>query len=399
MSFLTVFLLSTLVAYPLSVSVQAKLTSVVLKANPGLLLVQGEALTLTCIAGLVPGSHNNHQQDSEPSPLTTALTYSIQRGNTTVSSGSQVLLIDRVTKSHSGKYRCNVTDQSGTQRYSKEVQVTVDEGLLMPTLSVEPTGGQVYGDNTVTFACHLPGHPELGWQFYWYKDRRDTGSVEQVWGSAGGGAVYRLWRASVTHTGQYWCRAGRGQPVFYTNYSQTVSVNVTEVFISVTLSASPSTVVKEGSAFNLSCEAQVSQQSHGLSHPGHNWTEVVVKFTFLRNGWPVMRDSVSGLYRVARASSCYMGTYSCVASTGRSRRSSHEVIITLDNLSLILVTCFGTVVILSVAPVAFLMRLCFMRCKWQHSGSQCDSGLFGSTTTVSPLYVIIQCSDSEVEDK
>eukprot|EP00063_Salmo_salar_P068678 XP_014043513.1 PREDICTED: Fc receptor-like A isoform X2 [Salmo salar] len=161
-----------------------------------------------------------------------------------------------------------------------------------------------------------------------------------MWGRVGGGAVYQLWRASVTHTGQYWCRAGRGQPVFYTQYSQAVFVNVIELFTSVTLSASPSTVVKEGGAFNLTCEAQLSNcklsQHHGNhslhSHPDpdRNWTTVVVTFSFLRDGWPVARDSVSGMYSVARASSCHMGTYSCVARAGRARRSSQEISITLD---------------------------------------------------------------------
>ncbi|XP_045061621.1 Fc receptor-like A isoform X2 [Coregonus clupeaformis] len=254
------------------------------------------------------------------------------------------------------------------------------EVLLTPTLSVEP-GRQVYTEDTVTLACQLPGHSGLGWQFYWHKDRQDTGPVEQLWASAGGGggggAVYRLWRASVTHTGQYWCRAGRGQPVFYTQYSQAVSVNVIERFKSVTLSASPSTVVKEGGAFNLTCEVQLSDSklnqhhgNHGLhSHPDpdRNQTTVVVTFSFLRDGWPVVRDSVSGLYSVARASSCHMGTYSCVVRAGRARRSSQEISITLDNLSLILVTCFGTFLILSVAPLAFFVRQYVMR-RWQLRG-------------------------------
>lgn len=109
----------------------------------------------------------------------------------------------------------------------------------------------------------------------------------------------------------------------------------------MTLSASPSTVVKEGGAFNLTCEAQLSNcklsQHHGNhslhSHPDpdRNWTTVVVTFSFLRDGWPVARDSVSGMYSVARASSCHMGTYSCVARAGRARRSSQEISITLDS--------------------------------------------------------------------
>lgn len=47
------------------------------------------------------------------------------------------------------------------------------EVLLMPTLTVEPSGRQVYTEDTVSLACQLPGLSGLGWQFYWHKDRCD----------------------------------------------------------------------------------------------------------------------------------------------------------------------------------------------------------------------------------
>ena len=52
--------------------------------------------------------------------------------------------------------------------------------------------------------------------------------VAQVQDCAGGesSAVYTLWRTALTHTGQYWCRAGRGKPVNYTEYSEPVDVSV-----------------------------------------------------------------------------------------------------------------------------------------------------------------------------
>ncbi|KAL0985196.1 hypothetical protein UPYG_G00153970 [Umbra pygmaea] len=232
----------------------------------------------------------------------------------------------------------------------------LSEGPQTPTLIVVPSGGQVYAEETVILVCELPGQLGLNWQFYWHKDRQDTGAVKWALGSAQGVAAYTLQRASGKHTGQYWCRAGKGQPVFYTQYSQAVSVNVTEIFTAVTLLASPSTVIKEGAAFNLTCEALLTKQSHVLSDPDQNVTTMVVTFTFMRNGWPVLTNSVSGLYSVAHANTCHTGTYRCVARSGKAKRTSHDVTITLDTLSLTLVAIFGTILILFVGPVAFILR-------------------------------------------
>ena len=51
--------------------------------------------------------------------------------------------------------------------------------------------------------------------------------LEQIWDGGGGEATLRLWRSALSDTGQYWCRAGRGSPVFYTEYSDPVYINIT----------------------------------------------------------------------------------------------------------------------------------------------------------------------------
>ncbi|CAB1334454.1 unnamed protein product [Coregonus sp. 'balchen'] len=282
------------------------------------------------LAGLVPGNHNNREPPL-PTPAP-ALTYSIVRENVTVASGSHVLHIDKITQSQSGRCRCTVTDHTGAQRHSREVQVTVEKVLLTPTLSVEPSGRQVYTEDTVTLACQLPGHSGLGWQFYWHKNR-----TQALWSSCGLvlEAVVEVGRSTecgvpLSHT-QANTGAEQGED------SQSSTPNTARQSLLMSLRAG---------AFNLTCEVQLSDSklsqhhgNHGLhSHPDpdRNRTTVVVTFSFLRDGWPVVRDSVSGLYSVARASSCHMGTYSCVVRAGRARRSSQEISITLDNLSLIL---------------------------------------------------------------
>ncbi|XDV19220.1 hypothetical protein PO909_024735 [Leuciscus waleckii] len=64
--------------------------------------------------------------------------------------------------------------------------------------------------------------PSTGnWDFYWYKDTLNPETEKTETNS------YSLKNDSVSDGGQYWCRAGRGKPVYYTQYSDALWVNVT----------------------------------------------------------------------------------------------------------------------------------------------------------------------------
>ncbi len=72
----------------------------------------------------------------------------------------------------------------------------------------------------MTLTCHMD--PSTGyWDFYWYKHTLNPEPEKTETNS------YRLKIDSVSDGGQYWCRAGRGEPVYYTNYSDALWVNVT----------------------------------------------------------------------------------------------------------------------------------------------------------------------------
>lgn len=97
--------------------------------------------------------------------------------------------------------------------------------LLKPTLTVSPPDSQAYCEDTVLLHCGL--HQYRGWKYLWYQHSRSTTPLKQIWDGGGGGAVLRLWRSSLLDTGQYWCRASRGSPIFYTEYSDPVYLNIT----------------------------------------------------------------------------------------------------------------------------------------------------------------------------
>ncbi|RXN12703.1 Fc receptor 5 [Labeo rohita] len=92
-----------------------------------------------------------------------------------------------------------------------------------PELTSDPAGAALTG-NTVTLTCRMD--PSTGWDFYWYKHTLNPETKKTETNS------YRVKIDSVSDGGQYWCRAGRGTPVYYTQYSDALWVNVTAASLS-----------------------------------------------------------------------------------------------------------------------------------------------------------------------
>lgn len=78
---------------------------------------------------------------------------------------------------------------------------------------------------SVTLSCEVE-HVSAGWSFYWYKAVPDLShksgsySYELLPASSNGTADNSYIIHGQTHTAGYVCRAGRGEPHFYTLYSQ-----------------------------------------------------------------------------------------------------------------------------------------------------------------------------------
>ncbi|ROK02832.1 Fc receptor-like protein 5 [Anabarilius grahami] len=114
-----------------------------------------------------------------------------------------------------------------------------------PELTSDPAGAALTG-NTVTLTCRMD--PSIGyWDFYWYKHTLNPETEKTETNS------YRLKIDSVSDGGQYWCRAGRGKPVYYTNYSDALWVNVTE-FPKAVLTIRPDERVFRGETVTLRCD-------------------------------------------------------------------------------------------------------------------------------------------------
>ncbi|XP_031648952.1 uncharacterized protein LOC116354068 [Oncorhynchus kisutch] len=88
-----------------------------------------------------------------------------------------------------------------------------------PSTTLTSDKEDVFTGDSVTLSCTVESS---GWKFYWYRDRPDSTPVTTT-----SGYSYTLSWVSVSDGGQYWCRAGRGDPVYYTMYSDPVQINIT----------------------------------------------------------------------------------------------------------------------------------------------------------------------------
>ncbi|XP_077939569.1 uncharacterized protein LOC144383797 [Gasterosteus aculeatus] len=118
------------------------------------------------------------------------------------------------TRASSGVYWCESETQS-----SNAANITI-HNVPRPVLTVSPSWTSP-GDS-VTLTCSVEP-PSAGWRFFWYKAVPE-GSIAYTYELLAGGTTGTEQDSYIlhgqTHTAGYACRAGRGDPVSYTQYSR-----------------------------------------------------------------------------------------------------------------------------------------------------------------------------------
>uniref|UniRef100_A0AAY5EKR8 Ig-like domain-containing protein n=1 Tax=Electrophorus electricus TaxID=8005 RepID=A0AAY5EKR8_ELEEL len=130
-----------------------------------------------------------------------------EEGSLSPVSREQVYTISGAEESHTGNYTCRGTEAGGS-RYSHTSDAV---RLTVPGECV-----QLF----MTLYCKL--EQSAGWRFYWSKH---TQNPENETNTAT--RSYTISAVKLSDGGQYWCRAGRGNPVYYTHYSDALWVNIT----------------------------------------------------------------------------------------------------------------------------------------------------------------------------
>uniref|UniRef100_A0A671UUT0 Ig-like domain-containing protein n=1 Tax=Sparus aurata TaxID=8175 RepID=A0A671UUT0_SPAAU len=168
--------------------------------------------------------------------------------------------ISSVTGSHSGDYRCKGrkkhTQHSSTD-WSDPIKLTVSD-KLRPVITVSPSW--LSAGASVTLNCSVKD-PSAGWRFYWYKrvpissGNFYTYSYGLLLGSSSGTEQDFYIVHGQTHTAEYMCRAGRGDPEYYSYYSDFKFVWSADIHSSASLTVSPDRAQHFTSdSVSLSCE-------------------------------------------------------------------------------------------------------------------------------------------------
>ncbi|XP_025756368.1 low affinity immunoglobulin gamma Fc region receptor II-b, partial [Oreochromis niloticus] len=130
----------------------------------------------------------------------------------------------RVSESSSGDYMCKSRrrdDSYSSTEWSEAftLSVSTDQPKAQITCDVRdiPVGG------SVTLSCSV-NSSSSGWKYYWYRDENSSEPLttqDAVFPSDG--------QIRVSQEGLYRCRGGRGNPVYYTEYSEAVSIDKNSV--------------------------------------------------------------------------------------------------------------------------------------------------------------------------
>ncbi|XP_064176113.1 Fc receptor-like protein 5, partial [Anguilla rostrata] len=230
---------------------------------------------------------------------------------------------------HSGKYSCKGTipGRPVYAEMSKDVTLTVDGEAPKPLLTLDPPSGEIFTGDTVTLSCRVGTDP-AGWEYLWYNETQGA-ALTSTDSSSTDGSRYTLHSAAVSHGGEYWCRAGRGIPAFYTPYSDSLQLNITALQSPVLTLNPASTKFYPTEKVTLKCEIQTHQTE---------WS-----YLWIRDG-ASMNSVLSGSgneFTILAVDQSHSGIYSCKGrKPGRDvyTEKSNDVTLTVDALPDVVLT-------------------------------------------------------------
>uniref|UniRef100_A0A3B5Q7M7 Ig-like domain-containing protein n=1 Tax=Xiphophorus maculatus TaxID=8083 RepID=A0A3B5Q7M7_XIPMA len=123
-----------------------------------------------------------------------------------------------VSESSRENYMCQCRsrdDWYSSTQWSETIRLSVSG---KPKAQLNSNSREIPAGGRVTLTC-IVDSSSSGWKYFWYKERDSSEPLtreEAVFPSNG--------QMSVSEEGLYWCRGGRGRPVYYTDYSDRISI-------------------------------------------------------------------------------------------------------------------------------------------------------------------------------
>ncbi|KAL7852240.1 hypothetical protein SRHO_G00180250 [Serrasalmus rhombeus] len=195
-------------------------------------VIEGDEVTLTCKTSF---------------SLSDRPKFTWYRNGHRLSSSTDQLHLQSVSREDAGRYHCAVLDQN---LHSPVVTLNVRYGPKSVSVSISPSGEIVEG-RSVTLTCSSDGNPPVQ-NYTWFKG---TSSV-------GKGETYTMKKISSVDSGQYKCRSSNehGEKL-----SEALTLNVLYPPKNISVSISPSGETAEGSSVNLTCSSEANPSVQNLT--------------------------------------------------------------------------------------------------------------------------------------
>ncbi|XP_072571143.1 Fc receptor-like protein 5 isoform X2 [Paramormyrops kingsleyae] len=132
-----------------------------------------------------------------------------------------------------GRYSCGGQYRRPTvlTKMSNELSIQVSGTVPTSKLNQYPSTEEIYTEDHITLSCKV-GVDSAGWEYLWYKGTQRA-ALANTDSSTNDGSNYTISSAALSHSGEYWCRARRGSHPFYTNFSDSLMLNMSALcFIS-----------------------------------------------------------------------------------------------------------------------------------------------------------------------
>ncbi|TRY93536.1 hypothetical protein DNTS_022861 [Danionella cerebrum] len=243
-------------------------------------------------------------KDSSSSLLLSSDRYSVD---------ADTLSIREATEADQGQYWCGGRrpGRPSLTLNSSSVLLAVNSAKPKPYLESDVTDEELTG-NQMYLTCDFRYYDQ--WDFYWYKNSQST-EINLTRKQN----VYLLEINSESDGGQFWCRAGRGKPVFYSQYSNAAWINVTASPKAV-VTVLPDRRVFKGEQVSLRCDVKGGGDTEWI----YSWgTEGTNQNNQLKN---ILGRTFTQELNISQVDQSHSGKYFCTGHTGTQRSQSSEAV-------------------------------------------------------------------------
>ncbi|XP_017270631.1 basement membrane-specific heparan sulfate proteoglycan core protein isoform X2 [Kryptolebias marmoratus] len=221
-------------------------------------------------------------------------TFTWYRDTTDLHKEGPQLHFTSVTKADQGQYACKVKLKSRAvySEFSKPADLTVNENKPKPTVTRSLSFNPMYPGESITFTCAVG--VSTGWEYVWYHNGKEIHSPSND--------TYSIPSLAISNSGEYYCKAKRGETPFYTEKSDTLTLQVSEIPVPKLNNVTQWLDLFPTETAKLRCQMQGSDM----------WT-----FTWYRNTREVKADDTVNIENngktlsIKSASASHRGNYTC----------------------------------------------------------------------------------------